>query len=379
MDPADRGADDPIDNNADAGALFVAIENERAEAGSEFRLMSFLARYVQLLALCRSLAENDPEIAIADPRRPLRDFEASMLGQALLRNTRVVALFLDVGLLTEQGNYESLLEYLSNSQSLERVNLLIDEGASPVVADRFMSAISRSRTVRVLIVKGGGEFYVESLSQVLRNTTCLGKLSTTGCTLLSSASADAIPAQLTAAFSQNTTVTQYELSWTDPATFGAFLDALKVNSTMESFFLEGALGGTDRIASLGEASCKLLAQALPDIKHLKNFSVFLNNDAAGMARFLMDGLKRNSSLVGCNIEASFWGKHQKAMDFYLKRNEKIPLMIASPASVPVGLLPKVSGAALECTRGPDWVFRLLLAKQGDETIGEPRRKKRRLE
>jgi hypothetical protein len=48
-----------------------------------------------------------------------------------------------------------------------------------------------------------------------------------------------------------------------------------------------------------------------------------------------------------------------------RRNAWIPVLVESAEQLPVSLLPKACGVALECDKGPAWVRRLLAAQQGE--------------
>jgi hypothetical protein len=70
-----------------------------------------------------------------DDERPLRlkDTRASQLDQALLHSTHVEDLVTDVGPLSQDGNYEALLESIRSSRNLQRLRLLRDKTRRVVV------------------------------------------------------------------------------------------------------------------------------------------------------------------------------------------------------------------------------------------------------
>jgi hypothetical protein len=329
-------------------------------------------------ALCARLRSNDERVTSVD-REYMRDFnndQAVQLGRALLAarrrnssgnnsNTRVKRVELCLDWLTADGDYDSLLDWIASSTSLRDVTLHF---RSPNVMRRFLHAVALSRTVQTLILHGNGSgiIFVESLAELLRETTSLVTLKIFGTDIssLGGASGDGGRSRdssatklLCAAVGDNRTITELVTSWQGPFKIGAVAKALTAENS--------AVQRWENVQPLNCACCLILARCLPRMAALQCLSVKLQMCTADARYALLDGLQQNSSLVRTDVRAAFWNQSNlKQLTLYAERNRRMPKL----SVVPVCQLPRVCATALACTQGPAWVY-TILSEAGDELPG----------
>lgn len=150
----------------------------------------------------------------------------------------------------------------------------------------------------------------------------------------------------------------------------AVMDALKVNSTLQTLDLGGL--SADEINAEGGAVLLALENGLPGVIGIRELIIpsHLLDEAQGLR--LVQAIKRNHSIQTFNYDGveAFSDASKSKLSFYLERNKKLPALLECPSKVPLSAWPKIFEISQQCEYGATSVFRGLLGLVGLSAVGE---------
>jgi hypothetical protein len=114
--------------------------------------------------------------------------------------------------------------------------------------------------------------------------------------------------------------------------------ALESNVSLKTLVLSSSLEGD----FWGLHEIETLAASLPRIKHLERLHLTCRMADKTMPRFLLDGLKKNTSLNNLELDHDFGtGPWDHEISFYMLRNKYIPLLNAAEHGVAISVWPRI--------------------------------------
>jgi hypothetical protein len=149
---------------------------------------------------------------------------------------------------------------------------------------------------------------------------------------------------------------QLYLGWChiDDDGFVALVSALEQNSSIQILNLRGNM--------FGERGFSALAESLPDIKGLQEIGFSANASFQSTLPLLLEGFRRNTSLVDVTIDRCKPGEWSQELHFLGQRNRFTPLLKASDPPDTSPQLGIWSRALAKVATEPDVLFHILLNK-----------------
>jgi hypothetical protein len=304
---------------------------------------------------------DDADIELTEASVILRsDDDASELGAALLQTNSTITQ-LDLGLepgLTEEGDYGSLLEFLRHNENLSFVCLISGERDSlcSAVLARFLRALSRGGRPRQELCLANTIVTFDSLLSTFgsfRNLV-LARVAFESLDRDDSAAAAAI----SEAWNRRGNFRLLRLCSCSAELNGAFFEALEKVPATNDLFLD--------IELETQFDCQALLRSLPQMK-MHRLKAILPDSVPRVKEDFVQALRQNGSVQMLHyIDPSLTAAENALIKGFCQRNLWISTSVASrPTAVQNHLLSNTCAAALQCTKGPEWVYRLLLSK-GDE-------------